>query len=57
MGLGLIPYLDRETKGTGEWFGGPGGIGLVKRSLLVGFGAALAIETFVIRFGWIREYS
>jgi len=23
--LGLIPYLDREDEGTGEWFGGPGG--------------------------------
>jgi quinol-cytochrome oxidoreductase complex cytochrome b subunit len=56
LGLGLIPYLDRETKGTGEWFGGPGGWPLVRRSLLVGFAAALAIESFVIRFGWIREW-
>ena len=29
IGLGLIPFLDRETKGTGEWFGGPGGWPLV----------------------------
>lgn len=56
LGLGLIPYLDRETTGTGEWFGGPGGGGLVRRSLLVGFGAALIIEAFVIRFGWLREW-
>jgi quinol-cytochrome oxidoreductase complex cytochrome b subunit len=56
LGLGLIPYLDRETLGTGEWFGGPGGRRLVRRSLLVGFGAPLLIETFVIRFGWIREW-
>jgi len=56
IGLGLIPYLDREKEGTGEWFGGPGGWPLVKRSLVIGFGAALAVESFVIRFGWIREW-
>ena len=55
-GLGLIPYLDREEAGTGEWFGGPGGRKVVRQALLVGFGAALAIESFVIRFGWIREW-
>ena len=32
LGLALIPYLDRETEGTGEWFGGPGGRRLVPRS-------------------------
>jgi len=56
LGLGLIPYLDRESTGTGRWFGGPGGWPLVRRALLVGFGAALAIEALVIRFGWIREW-
>jgi hypothetical protein len=25
LGLGLIPFLDREEEGTGLWFGGPGG--------------------------------
>jgi hypothetical protein len=30
LGLALIPYLDRETEGTGEWFGGPGGWPLVR---------------------------
>jgi len=56
VGLGLIPYLDRETAGTGEWFGGPGGRRLVWRSLLFGFGSALLVEAFVIRFGWLREW-
>ena len=55
-GLGLIPYLDREETGTGEWFGGPGGRYVVRQALLVGFGASLAIEAFAIRFGWIREW-
>ncbi|MBM3774225.1 MAG: DUF4405 domain-containing protein [Acidobacteria bacterium] len=56
IGLGLIPYLDREQAGTGEWFGGPGGWPLVKRSLVIGFCSALVVEGFAIRYGWIREW-
>ena len=56
VGLGLIPYLDREESGTGDWFGGPGGWPLVRRSLAIGLGAALAIESFIVNFGWLREW-
>jgi quinol-cytochrome oxidoreductase complex cytochrome b subunit len=56
VGLGLIPYLDREHAGTGEWFGGPGGWLLVRGSLAFGFASALIIESFVIRYGWLREW-
>ena len=56
LGLGLIPYLDREKEGTGLWFGGPGGGPLVILSAVYGFGTALALEAFAIRFGWIREW-
>jgi quinol-cytochrome oxidoreductase complex cytochrome b subunit len=56
VGLGLIPYLDREHAGTGVWFGGPGGWSLVQRSLVVGFASALIVESFVIHFGWLREW-
>jgi quinol-cytochrome oxidoreductase complex cytochrome b subunit len=56
LGLGLIPYLDRETEGTGLWFGGPGGLPLVLRSTAFGFGAALLVETIAIRFGWIQQW-
>jgi len=56
IGLLLIPYLDRESAGTGEWFGGPGGGGLVLRSTLFGLVAVLAVEVFAVRFGWIREW-
>ena len=56
IGLGLIPYLDRETEGTGVWFGGPGGWPLVVGSAIFGLAAVLAIEAFVIRFGWIRQW-
>ena len=36
LGLGLIPFLDREKQGTGEWFGGPGGRRLVVQAAGVG---------------------
>jgi quinol-cytochrome oxidoreductase complex cytochrome b subunit len=56
IGLGLIPYLDREQAGTGEWFGGPGGWPLVRNSMAFGFASALIIETLAIRYGWLREW-
>ncbi len=56
VGLGLIPYLDRETEGTGRWFGGPGGGRLVVQALFVGLGSAIAVEAFAIHFGWLREW-
>ncbi len=55
-GLGLIPFLDRETEGTGLWFGGPGGGRLVLRSAIFGLAAVIGIEAFAIHFGWIREW-
>jgi quinol-cytochrome oxidoreductase complex cytochrome b subunit len=56
IGLGLIPYLDREQAGTGLWFGGPGGWPLVRNSIAFGFTSALVVESFVIQFGWLREW-
>ncbi|MCC7124590.1 MAG: cytochrome b N-terminal domain-containing protein, partial [Acidobacteria bacterium] len=56
IGLGLIPFLDREQNGTGEWFGGPGGWPLVRNATAVGFSSAILIEAFIIRFGWLREW-
>jgi len=56
LGLGLIPYLDRETEGTGEWFGGPGGARLVAWSAVFGLATVIGLEAFVISFGWLREW-
>jgi len=56
LGLGLIPYLDREKEGTGNWFGGAGGGRLVTRSAFFGLAVVVAFEAFVIRFGWIRQW-
>jgi len=56
LGLGLIPFLDRERSGTGLWFGGPGGTRLVLQSAVVGLALVIAVEAFAIRFGWLREW-
>jgi quinol-cytochrome oxidoreductase complex cytochrome b subunit len=56
VGLGLIPFLDREESGTGRWFGGPGGWPLVLRAAGFGAGVTLAVEAIAIRFGWLREW-
>jgi len=56
VGLGLIPFLDREEGGTGLWFGGPGGGRLVAISAAFALAAVVGIEAFAIRFGWIREW-
>ena len=56
IGLGLIPFLDKETEGTGEWFGGPGGRRLAIWSMVYGFATSIAVEAFAIRFGWLREW-
>jgi quinol-cytochrome oxidoreductase complex cytochrome b subunit len=56
IGLGLIPFLDRERRGTGQWFGGPGGMMLVLQSAVVGLALVIALEAFAIRFGWLREW-
>ncbi len=56
IGLGLIPFLDREEKGTGRWFGGPGGGRLVALSALFGLAVSIALEAFTIHFGWLREW-
>ncbi|HET9599656.1 MAG TPA: cytochrome b N-terminal domain-containing protein [Anaeromyxobacteraceae bacterium] len=56
VGLGLIPFLDREQEGTGLWFGGPGGVRLVVFSACFAFAAVVGIEAFAIHLGWIREW-
>lgn len=56
LGLALIPYLDRETEGTGRWFGGPGGWPLVRLSGIFGLAVPVVLEAFAIRFGWLREW-
>jgi len=56
IGLGLIPYLDRDPRGVGKWFGGPEGRGVFWRSLLFGLLSVLALLTFTVNFGWLRSW-
>ncbi len=56
LGLGLIPFLEREQDGTGQWFAGPNGARLVLGSVAYGLALAIGIEAIAIRFGWIREW-
>ncbi|MEW6749691.1 MAG: cytochrome b N-terminal domain-containing protein [Candidatus Latescibacterota bacterium] len=56
VGLGLIPYLDREEPGTGDWCGGPGGWPLVRWATLFGLATTIAVEAVAIHFGWIRQW-
>ena len=56
LGLGLIPFLDREQEETGVWFGGPGGKQLVAKAAVFGLATVLLVEAVAISFGWIREW-
>ncbi len=56
IGLGLIPYLDRDPRGVGKWFGGAEGRGVFWRSLLFGLLSVLALLTFTVNFGWLRAW-
>jgi quinol-cytochrome oxidoreductase complex cytochrome b subunit len=56
LGLMAIPYLDRETDGTGRWFAGPRGKRVALGSLL--FSAACVVTTlwFTVEHGWLRNW-
>ena len=57
IGSGPDPVLSTaRRRGTGEWFGGPGGWPLVRRSIVLGLGSTLLVEALAIRFGWLREW-
>ena len=57
LGLVLIPYLDREPEGVGDWFGAASrGRKVALRSAVFGLAAVIAVEAFAIRFGWLRSW-
>lgn len=56
LGLGLIPYLDREPGGVGIWFGGPEGRRIFGRSAVFGLVSVLALLAFTVNFGWLRAW-
>jgi hypothetical protein len=57
LGLGLVPYLDRENEDAGIWFSGAAG----RRVALVSFAFAIffviGMLWFTVSFGWLREWE
>jgi len=57
LGLGLVPYLDREKEDAGIWFSGAAG----RRVALVSFAFAIffviGMLWFTVSFGWLREWE
>jgi len=56
IGLGLIPYLDRDPRGVGIWFGGPAGRRTFWQSLAYGLTSVLALLAVTVNFGWLRTW-
>jgi cytochrome b-561 len=56
LGLALIPFLDREREPSGVWFSGPRGRRVFLASLVFGTFVVVTLETFAIRFGWLRNW-
>lgn len=56
VGLGLIPFLDRESEPGGLWCAGEGHKLLVAQSALFGAVVVIIMLAFTIRFGWLRNW-
>jgi quinol-cytochrome oxidoreductase complex cytochrome b subunit len=56
IGLGLIPYLDRDPRGVGVWFGGAAGRRVFWQSAAFGLIGVIALLTFTVNFGWLRSW-
>ncbi len=56
VGLGLIPYLDREDDPPGVYFSGRNGRAVALKSLLFGVTAAVLAVAVPVNFGWLRNW-
>ena len=56
LGLGLIPYLDRDPRGVGKWFGGPEGRRVFWWSAIFGLASVIALLTVTVNYGWLRNW-
>ena len=56
IGLGLIPYLDRDPRGAGQWFGGPQGKRIFWWSTVFGLISVVALLTLTVNYGWLRNW-
>jgi quinol-cytochrome oxidoreductase complex cytochrome b subunit len=56
IGLGLIPFLDREREPSGIWFGGAEHKPVAVHSLIFAVVVTLVMLAFTINFGWLRNW-
>lgn len=56
IGLGLIPFLDREREPVGVWFGGPTQRRIAVQSALYAALTVMALLVFTINAGWLRNW-
>lgn len=56
LGLGLIPYLDREKQIMGYWFDDKVGTKVARNSLLFTILVTVGVLVFTVKFGWLRNW-
>jgi quinol-cytochrome oxidoreductase complex cytochrome b subunit len=56
VGLGLIPYLDREPEDAGIYFSGRRGRRIAAASAVFGTVAAILSVAIPVHFGWLRSW-
>jgi len=56
MGLGLIPFLDREDGGIGRWFGGTKARRITLKSFVFAAVLIVGMLAFTVHFGWLRNW-
>ncbi len=56
LGLGLVPYLDREKEDDGIWFSGRQGRRVMMWSALFAIVVVVGMLCFTVRFGWLRNW-
>ncbi|MCK5480237.1 MAG: hypothetical protein KAJ06_03790, partial [Gammaproteobacteria bacterium] len=56
IGLGLIPYLDREQEYVGVWFSNRQGMYVTLISFIAGSVVLVGLLIVVINFGWFRNW-
>jgi len=56
IGLGLIPYLDREKEEPGVWFTSRLGKSVARRAFFFAIAAAAAMVAVPVKWGWLRKW-
>ena len=56
IGLGLIPYLDREPQYMGIWFSNRQGKTVAAQSFVVGVVVLITMLALTVSYGWFRNW-